>query len=451
MFKVSSKTYWSYFHFLKTKKGFLLQLSSFSNKNFVICKMKEKASPILKVLLLFLIVITVFPGVAQNAPHKNTDPGKFIPFSQMKDLRELWLVKESLKGAVKTKGGPKSEDSGYLYLKRLSDLNGPVPLVYNEKVRHFIDELVTDNRAATEIMLGLFLYYQAALNKIIKDAELPNELKFLPLISSSFNPFAESEGGTGLWMLSYPIAKMHGLIIDNYQDERRDPVKSTKVALSFLKKLHNDYGDWNLAVGAYFCGPANINKAIKRAGGKTGFWEIYDFLPEDRRDFISAFIAGHYLVNHYSDHNLIPKQIMTPVKTEVISVSKPIHFVQIAEVLELPIQHVRAINGIYKNDIIPLGTQPAKLLLPANYGSKFYDMQNVIYAYQDTLLFNLKRPVDTTVVIPTAIYYTVKKGDNLGAISSRNNVSVSDLKDWNDLSGDRINIGQKLIIYVSEK
>ena len=116
---------------------------------------------------------------------------------------------------------------------------------------------------------------------------LPYELKYLPIVESALNPVAKSRAGAmGLWQFMPPTGKMMGLQINSFTDERCDPYLSTDAACKYLSRLFSIYKDWNLTLAAYNAGPGNVNKAIRRSGGKTTYWEIRSFLPKETQGYV---------------------------------------------------------------------------------------------------------------------------------------------------------------------
>jgi membrane-bound lytic murein transglycosylase D len=257
----------------------------------------------------------------------------------------------------------------------------------------------------------------------------------------------------------YGTGKLYGLEINSLVDERRDVIKATKAAARFSHDLYEIFGDWQLVVAAYNCGPANVNKAIRRAGGKKDFWEIYRYLPRETRGHVPAFIAATYVMNYYKEHNLIPYPISMPSNVDTIKLNKQFNLGQISDVLGIPLSQLREMNPQYIRDIIPARLDhPYSVILPVEYTSKFIDLEDSIYAYKKDEYFNVKdltkgptlkssknakvKPVNNNY---SAIYYTVKTNDNLGLISEAYKCSVNSLMDWNDLYTSRIVVGQKLI------
>jgi len=240
-----------------------------------------------------------------------------------------------------------------------------------------------------------------------------------------------------------------------------DPYKSTIAACRFMSDLYSIFKDWTLVIAAYNCGPANVNKAIRRAGGKTNYWDIYYYLPRETRGYVPAFIAATYLMNYAREHNITPVKPDLPLPLDTIMVTKPLHLGQVAEVLNIPIKAVRDLNPQYFRDIVPAYDKPFPLTLPMSDTYRFIDVEDSIYTYKDSVFFNSKLvyypasrikgyipgPPDNS----TTVYYRVHSGDNLGSIAMRYNVRVNDLMYWNGLHNSRIRAGQRLVIYMSKK
>jgi len=288
------------------------------------------------------------------------------------------------------------------------------------------------------------------------------------LIESALNPRATSKAGAvGLWQFMYSTGKIYGLKINSFVDERRDPIKATIAAARFLKDLHNMFNDWGLALAAYNCGPGNVKKAIKRANGKTDFWDIYPFLPEETRGYVPAYIAATYVMNYNEKHNLYPREINIPTTVDTIMVKQRLHLRQVAEVLHIPLELLEDMNPQYRINVIPYDEGSNPLFLPGEFGEKFIEKQDSIYKYKDSILFDpeylRKQPArfaykDNQAVSTNkpkhsgghsraeTVTYVVKKGDNLSKIASKNGVTVEQIKEWNHLKGYDALLGQSLIV-----
>jgi len=355
---------------------------------------------------------------------------------------------------------PEFPDS--VYRERLRQLPLMVEVSYNSMIRNYI-HLYTHKRIdLVENMLGLADYYFPIFEEIFDSKQMPIELKYLAVIESALNPNAVSKvGATGLWQFMYGTGRLYKLEINSLIDERRDPIKATYAAANFLNDMYKTYHDWILVIAAYNCGPGNVNKAIRRSGGKRNYWDIYYYLPRETRGYVPAFIAATYVMNYYAEHNLKANKSSMPILCDSVMLNQNIHFEQISHFMNISVDQLRNLNPQFRHDIIPAATKPYALRLPANQILRFIDLQDSISHYKDSLYFNPsameRTPVRTAATgkpgLPpkgnyTKLIYTVKSGDNLGYISSWYNVRVDDIKYWNGLLRNTIRAGQKLTVYV---
>jgi len=348
-----------------------------------------------------------------------------------------------------------------VYIARLASIPTTVKLSYNHIVKRYIDVYAKKKKAQVEVMLGLSNHYFPIFNDIFDYYGVPNEMKYMSIIESALNPRAYSRTrAVGLWQFMYGTGRMYGLEINSIVDERADPIKATHAAASYVKDLYEIYHDWILVIAAYNCGPGNVNRAIRRSGGKRNYWDIYPYLPKETRGHIPAFIAATYVMNFYEEHNLTPTIVDFPSTSDTILITKPLHLQQVSEVLDIPIQFIRDLNPQYRCDIIPAGKKNYPLLLPAKNTLDFIDSSSVIFAYKDSVYFNPNRIVETTRThssvaskeyVPSADFvklnYTVKAGDNIGYVAEWYNVRTSDIRYWNNIYRNTIKAGQKLAIY----
>ena len=350
-----------------------------------------------------------------------------------------------------------------VYINRLKETEQIIDLSYNKVVRNFITMYAEKRRKQVEIMLGLSAYYFPIFEEKLDKYDLPLELKYLPIIESALNPKARSRAGAnGLWQFMYGTGKSMNLEINSFIDERRDPVKSSDAAARYLKKLYETYGDWHLAIAAYNCGPGNVNRAIRRAGGKTNYWEIYYGLPRETRGYVPAFIAATYIMNYYKEHLLSPQYPDIPLFADTIMVNDYLHFNQVAELLQMDKEELYALNPMYRTDVIPAKeNKPYPIVLPQSKIMEFIDKDTSIFAHEREKYFpdnTLANPVQSSsgyftpvdIKGKAKVLYTVKSGDNVGFISSWFKVRSSDLKYWNNINRNLIRVGQKLAIYVPE-
>lgn len=350
-----------------------------------------------------------------------------------------------------------------VYIRRLQDVEMVMDLSYNDVVKKYIQMYTERKRGLMEVMLGLSAYYFPMFEEALDKYDMPLELKYLAIIESALNPTARSRAGAvGLWQFMYGTAKSMKLEVTSFVDERSDPVKATDAAARYLKRLYDIYGDWYLAIAAYNCGPGNVNKAIRRSGGKTDYWEIYYRLPRETRGYVPAFIAATYAFEYYKEHNLIPQYPNFSLSVDTVMVNDYLHFDQVVASLEMDKEELAALNPMYRRNVIPAKEdKPYPLILPNNKLLTFIDKDTAVFAYDREKYFP-----NNTLVNPTTssgshftpvdikgkdkVVYTVKSGDNVGYISSWFKVRSSDLRYWNNIHRDMIRVGQKLAVYVPQ-
>jgi len=340
--------------------------------------------------------------------------------------------------------------SDSVYIQRLSQLPNTIELPYNETVRRCIELYVERRREVVENMLGLESFYFPMIEETLSKYGLPSELKYLTIIESALNPVALSRAGAlGLWQFIFSTGRLYGLEANNLFDDRRDPVKSTDAACRYLKNLYEIFGDWNLAIAAYNCGEGNVNKAIRRAGGQTDYWSIYPYLPKETRTYVPLFIAANYVMNYYAEHQLFPAGNSLPISTDTVTVNQLIHFDQIADILHIDKETLRALNPKYKRDIIPGNYQPQILTLPAEETLAFAEKENEIASYRADELFANGINIQQMISSRERIVHRVARGETILSIANRYGVSAKNIRKWNGLRSNRVTAGKRLILHVS--
>ena len=339
---------------------------------------------------------------------------------------------------------------------RLSKMPCLMEMPFNQTVRSFIDLYTVRKRQQVEFMMGMSTYYFPIFEQVLGANNLPLELKYLPIIESALNTTAVSRmGAAGLWQFMIATGRMYGLEINSLVDERLSPVKATNAAARFLKDLYSIYGDWHLVIAAYNCGPGNVNKAIRRAGGKRDYWAIYPYLPKETRGYVPIFISANYAIHYAAEHNMCPAIVNMPLIVDTVMVHERIHLEQIAVVLNLPIDEVRLLNPQYKKDIIPGNIKPYALCLPLNTANTYIDKHDEVVAYKADELINTRRAETEILQVVTPLassgsqkvtYHNVKSGQNLGYIAAKYGVSLAKLKKWNHIKGSRVKAGERLKI-----
>lgn len=424
-----------------------------------------------------MIPLTLAPAVlsAQTKPQSVdvviTEDGKErheqidLPVSMtypMDSLLTDWKIRNfvilSEEECVTSANNPVFSDS--VYIDRLSRMPTVMEMPYNSIVRRFIDQYTGRLRNQVAFMLGASNYYIPIFEEALDAYGLPLELKYLPIIESALNPSAVSRAGaSGLWQFILKTGRSYGLESNSLIDDRRDPVKSTWAAAQYLKEMYNIYKDWNLVIAAYNCGPGTVNKAIRRAGGKTDYWAIYNYLPRETRGYVPAFIAANYVMTYYCDHNICPLETNIPADTDTVQVNKRVHFAQIAEVCGVDVDVLKSLNPQYKTQVIPGDVKPYTLRLPHTELCTFIEKQDTVYAHRATELFRNRRQVEVAATssksgsktaVPgsgTLSYHTIRSGETLTAIAGKYRVSVNDIKRWNGMTGNKIVAGKRLKIY----
>jgi len=314
------------------------------------------------------------------------------------------------------------------FVDRLYRMPCVMEMAYNDVVQKFIDRYSGRLRRSISYMLGASNFYMPIFEEALEMYQLPLELKYLPIIESALNPTAVSRvGAAGLWQFMPGTGKQYGLKLNSLVDERRDPVKSSQAAARYLRDLYKIFGDWNLVIAAYNCGPENINKAIRRANNVTSlkgadgeplpvvkdYWHIYPYLPRETRGYVPAFIAANYIMTYYSLHNICPMTTRLPAKSDTVMVSRNVHLEQVAEVVGLNIDLLRSLNPMYRRDVVPGATEPSPLRLPLADVGRFLDLEDSVYNHRASELLNRRAEVEVRDDVPT--YYhkskrTAKRG-----------------------------------------
>ena len=350
-----------------------------------------------------------------------------------------------------------------VFIDRLKRIPSIIEMPYNEVVQKFIDRYSGRLRHSISYMLGASNFYMPIFEEALETYGLPLELKYLPVIESALNPKAVSRvGATGLWQFMLATGKRYGLEVNTLVDERRDPIKASYAAANYLSDLYKVFGDWNLVIAAYNCGPDQINKAIHRSKGSRDYWQIYPYLPKETRGYVPAFIAANYIMTYYCEHNICPMTTRLPAKTDTVMVSRNVHLEQIAAVCNIDIEQLRTLNPAYRRDIVPGATKMSAVRLPQTDVGKFIDLEDSIYAYNAEVLFSKRATVEVNDDVPTYTRksstkrsrksarssrgrsVTVKRGQTLSEIAKRNGTTVAKLKRLNGIKGSNIRAGKKL-------
>ncbi|GIZ15975.1 hypothetical protein RCZ15_14350 [Capnocytophaga catalasegens] len=343
-----------------------------------------------------------------------------------------------------------------LLRQRLELLNQKTPfhIEYNPILERVIKTFLKNRREALQRLMNISQYYFPMFEQELVKHKIPLEIKYLAIVESALNPKAGSRmGAQGLWQFMYQTGKMYGLEVSNYVDERSDPLRSTQAAMKYLNRLYSIFGDWDLVLAAYNSGPGNVTKAMRRSGGKTNYWNLRPYLPNETAGYIPAFLATLYIFEYAKEHGFRPeKRNNIFFDTDTIQVKRHIPFQDIADVVGMTEQEIEFLNPSYSLNVVPyVEGKNYGLRLPIEVIGKFVNNEEIIYAYIDQRLSEREKPLpellkNSSTLSQGGKYHKVQKGDNLGRIAAKYGTTITNLKKWNNLKGTNIQVGQRLIV-----
>lgn len=355
-----------------------------------------------------------------------------------------------------------------LLKQRLQAMNGKSPfnIEYNQGLENIIKSFLKNRKKSFSRLMSLSEYYFPIFEDAFAKQNVPLEIKYLAVVESALNPKAVSKmGATGLWQFMYGTGKQYALKIDSYIDERSDPLRATAAASEYMTKMFSIFGDWELVLASYNSGPGNVTKAIRRSGGKTKYWDIRSHLPKETQGYVPAFLATMYLFEYHKEHGINPQRaVVKNFETDTVQIKSQMSFKQIADLLDMPQSQIQLLNPSYKLNVVPFYQgEEHYLRLPKEKIATFVSNEDKIYAYVAYQAQNKTIPVQLAMrTAPRAKYmakakekeesskeiqfYKVRKGDNLGAIAEKYNVSIVDLKKWNNLKSNSVAFGRNLKI-----
>ena len=405
---------------------------------------------------------TILPANKHEALNKLNDNPKAKKYDE-KWLKELSNSDLFFQMSEDIASEPTNVDYGELptevLKERLEKLNQKslFNIEYNPVLEQVIKSFLKNRRSSLERMMSLSDYYLPMFEQEMSNQKIPLEIKYLAIIESALNPKARSHAGaTGLWQFMYATGKSYGLEVNNYVDERSDPIRATKAAAKYLNELYKIFGDWDLVLAAYNSGPGNVTKAIRRSGGKTNYWNLRPYLPKETAGYVPAFLATLYIFEYAKEHGFKPQKRANHLfETDTIRVKQAVPFKDIAEITGMDVQDIQFFNPSYQLDIVPyVEGRNYAIRLPISEIGKFVANEEAIYSYLNEEKAKREKPLPEVMKgdqysakAGNKVVYTVKKGDNLGKIASRNGVSISNLKRWNRIKGKNVRVGQRLIIY----
>lgn len=357
--------------------------------------------------------------------------------------------------SVKSSGNSQQDDSTITeeeiqLVRKLKAIEREVPLNYSPQVKNLISKYTSNNYNPYMCrMMGLGQYYFPMFDRIMDEVGVPRELKYLSVVESSLNPRdISSAGATGLWQLMYYEAKTYNLTVDSYTDQRMDPIASSYAIAKILKEAYDEYGDWLLAIASYNGGKGAVGRAIQRSGkDKPTFWDIAPYLTQQTQNYIPKFIAMTYAMKYAEENDINAADTELSLRTQALDINKRISLNQIAAALDVSKETLRALNPSFKKNILN-GTEEAPLRLVLPVLDKKIATEELYAA--------LNTPIPTSVMAssgtnePTELLkdgkYKVKVGETFASVAEKFEVTVQDIKSWNNLRGNKIVPGQNLLI-----
>ena len=299
-------------------------------------------------------------------------------------------------------------------------VNGSIPLVDNQWVEREIKSFQTVERAAFEDAYKRSGLYRGMILEELRKEHLPEQLSWIPLIESAFRPRALSRArALGMWQFIRSTGYRYGLKQDKYVDERMDPVKATRAAIQYMVELHDMFGDWTSAIAAYNCGEAQVQKVLRyqKVEYFDSFWDIFANLPFETARHVPRFIATLMIVGDPAKYGFDLPTPDPPLQVETIRVDAAVKLATLSQNLGLDPALLVGLNSELRHDSTP--NYAYDLRVPAGYGDKCL-----------ACIASLPQYIPPDVVTDR---YTVRPGDNLGAIARRYRTSVDSLVRLNGL------------------
>lgn len=352
-----------------------------------------------------------------------------------------------------------------LLKKRLAamDAKSPFNIEYNIGLENIIKSFLKNRKRSFERLMAVSEYYFPLFEEALARKNVPLEIKYLAVVESALNPKAVSRmGATGLWQFMYHTGKQYGLKIDSYVDERSDPLKASEAAANYMTNMFKIFGDWDLVLASYNSGPGNVSKAIRRSGGQQNYWNIRKNLPKETQGYVPAFLATMYIYEYHKEHGIVPeKAFIKHFATDTIRIKQQLTFKQISDLLDVPVAQLQLLNPSYKLNVVPYyHDQEHFLRLPQDKIAVFASNEDKMYAYAQHEMDQREKPfqMSRAVVVkdsigtkandsgPKSSFYRVQRGDNLSNVAAKYDVTVAEIKQWNNLRSNSLAYGKSLRI-----
>lgn len=338
--------------------------------------------------------------------------------------------------------------------ERIQKMDLEMEFELNEQVFSYIQFFTIRNRNWIKMVLARKEQYFPMYEETMKNHGMPVEIQNLSIIESGLDPKIKSRvGAMGLWQFMPATGREYGMLVNSHIDDRMDPEKSTEAAAKYLKALYKMFGDWEVALAAYNCGPGNVLKAIRRSGGKTTFWGIYDYLPKETRNYVPQFQAMLYILNHLEEHNLRLEEPSYPLEYEHVKFDRAFNLERLATLSGVCLSDLEKLNPSINQGHVPESNRSMSIRIPKT--KAFFIKENLAWLGDSlgksspVLISNATQSTakSTTTSSESRLTYKVKSGDFLSKIAANYGVSLENLKEWNKLKSTVIHTGQILYLY----
>lgn len=326
----------------------------------------------------------------------------------------------------------------------VDNLGTTIPFKFDETVRTQMHYMKNPSSSFLKKAHSKKNIYFRVFEEVLDKKGMPDEIKYLSIVESLLSANAVSWcGATGLWQFMPATGRMMDLTINNEVDERKDLYKSTEKACDYLLSMYALYGDWLLALSAYNGGPGNVNKAIRRSGGKKTFWEIKPYLPKETQQYVPKFLATAFLMTFSPPDSDEDSHLLKEHETLVpVVMCCEVDMKYICAVVELDEFERQEWNSTYTSGLIPANMADKNVVLPYKKAMKLAEWQDSIY----TMISQSFSPSKYLKANTETIYHTIKKGQTLYTLADQYNVSIYQIKKWNHLKSNKVSVGRKLKI-----
>ena len=320
------------------------------------------------------------------------------------------------------------------------------PVTSNDHVDNWIDFLKGENYSKTERWLERSTRYIPLIQDELKKRDMPQDLIYLAFIESGYNPNAHSHAAAvGLWQFISDTGRRYGLEVSSYVDERRDPFKSTSAALDYLGELHDRFGSWYLAAAAYNTGENRVARVMRNVTGSekgtdADFWRIARDLPQETRDYVPLMLAAGNIGKQPEKFGFDTLNYQPPLAFATVHVPADVPLAAVAKAVGASVDSIALLNP----ELVRLQTPPTRawdVRIPMGTEQQF--AANIPGALREVRVAEAARKVAEA---KSRLYHTVKRGETLSHIASRNHTSVTKLKHLNGIRGSTIHPGQKIRI-----